>query len=46
VNWIVFLVAGAMVLGLSKRLLGGSTRMTLAMVVATALAGLYVTQLR
>jgi len=43
---IAFLVAAAMVLGLSRRVLGGSTRVTLAVVVAAALAGLYVTELR
>jgi hypothetical protein len=45
-NWIVFLVACAMVLGLSNRVLRGSTRMTLVAVVAVALVGLYVTGLR
>jgi len=43
---IAFLIGAAMVLGLSKRVLGGSTRMTLAVVVAAALVGLYVTELR
>jgi hypothetical protein len=46
VNVIAFLVAAAMALGLSRRVLGGSNRVTLAVIVATALAGLYVTELR
>ena len=45
-NVILYLVVVAMVLGLTNRVLGGSTRMTLAMIVAAALAGLYVTELR
>ncbi len=45
-NVIAFLVAASMVVGLSRRVMGGSTRMTLAVVVAVALAGLYVTELR
>lgn len=45
-NWIVVLVGGAMALGLSNRVLGGSTRMTLVVLVAVALLGLFVTQLR
>jgi hypothetical protein len=46
VNVIAFLVAASMVVGLSRRLLGGSTRMTLVVIVAAALTGLYVTELR
>jgi len=46
VNWIPFLVGAGMVLGLSRRLLGGSTRMTLLVVVVVAIVGLYVTDLR
>jgi hypothetical protein len=46
VNWIVVLVGGAMALGLSNRVLRGSTRMTLVVLVAVALLGLFVTQLR
>jgi hypothetical protein len=43
VNWIAFLVAAAALLGLSNRIFGGSTRMTLVAVVAVALLGLLVT---
>ena len=42
-QWIVLLVAVAVVLGLGSRVLGGSTRMTLAGVVAVALVGLVAT---
>jgi hypothetical protein len=43
VNWIVFLVGAGALLGLSNRIFGGSTRMTLVGVVAAALLGLLVT---
>jgi hypothetical protein len=43
---IAFLVAAALILGLSDRILGGSTRMTLVVVVAAALLGLFVVKLR
>lgn len=43
---IAFLVAAALVLGLSDRILGGSTRMTLVVVVAVGLVGLFVLKLR
>jgi hypothetical protein len=46
VNWTGLLIVGAMALGLSNRVLGGSTRMTLAMIVAVCLLGLFVVQLR
>jgi hypothetical protein len=45
-QWIVFLVAVAMLLGLSKRVLGGSTRMSLIVVVSAALGGLFLITLR
>lgn len=45
-NCFGFMLAAAMLLGLSRRMLGGSTRMTLLVVVAVALTGLYVTTLR
>lgn len=45
-EWIAFLVAAALVLGLSDRVLGGSTRMTLVVVVAAGLLGLFVFKLR
>lgn len=41
-----FLLVASALLGLSQRVLGGSTRMTLLVVVAGALVVLYVTTLR
>lgn len=45
-EWIAFLVAVALVLGLSDRVLRGSTRMTLVVVVGATLLGLFVVKLR
>jgi hypothetical protein len=43
VQWIALLLGAATLLGLSNRIFGGSTRMTLVVVVAAALLGLLLT---
>lgn len=45
-QWIAFLVAASLFLGLRQRMQGGSTRVTLLLVVGFALGGLYLFTLR